>query len=122
MSIFKTIELSFKNKSYKIEPTNVMRCLAQIEDVISLQDLSNANRVPLVKLSQAYAIALRHAGASVTDEDVYESVFEDGGAAMVSAAVGGLLSMMIPPAKFQASIAAKKPRAATKNPRAKAKN
>jgi len=119
MSIFKTIELSFKNKSYKIEPTSVMRCLAQIEDVITLSDLSNAQRVPLVKLSQAYGIALRHAGANVTDEEVYEGVFEDGGAAMISGAVSGLLSMMIPPAKFQAVAAAKKPIA---KPKAKAKS
>lgn len=119
MSIFKTIELSFKNKSYKIEPTNVMRCLAQIEDVITLQDLSNANRIPLVKLSQAYGIALRHAGANVSDEDVYECVFEEGGSAMVSSAVAGLLSMMIPPAKFQAVASAKKP---ITKPKAKAKS
>lgn len=120
MSIFKSITLSFAGKNYLIPANNVMPCLAQIEDVVTLQDISNKNRVPIVKVSQAYGIALRYAGAEVTDEQIYESIFENGGAATISAAVSGLLAMMIPPTKFQESVAvstteAKKPRKTRRN-------
>lgn len=121
MSLFQNVQLSFKGSIFLILSTDVMRCLAQIEDVITLQDLSNPARVPMVKLSMAYGIALRFAGAQVTDEEVYEQVFEAGGAQIVSFAIQGLLALMIPPSKLQKSLpgksdtATKKPRRPTKN-------
>lgn len=104
MSIFQDVTLSFANKEYKIEANSIMRCLAQIEDVISLAELTNKTHVPMVKLSMAYGIALRYAGATVSDEDIYANVFEPGSAHVVQEAVSGLLLMMIPPAKYQNSV------------------
>ena len=120
MSIFKPVTLGFKGRNYTIKADNIMRCLAQVEEFITLNDLTNEHRVPLVKLSQAYCAALRYAGADVTDEEIYESVFEKAGVGLVARAVGGLLAMMIPPTKLQDSAGAsahvpKKPRAKRKN-------
>jgi hypothetical protein len=120
MSIFKPVTLSYAGKNYTVAATKLLPLLAQIEDVITLQDLTNVKGAPIVKLSQAYGLALRYAGADVSDEEIYESVFSKSGAGFVTAAVSGLLSMMIPPTKFQNAVSPSA--AALKKPKPKNKN
>lgn len=120
MSIFKPVTLGFAGKNYTIPANEIMECLALMEEVITLADLSNQKSVRVVRLSRAYGIALRYAGADVTDEEVYESVFTKTGVGFMASAVSGLLSMMIPPSKLQASVKAgtnqtKKPTPKNKN-------
>lgn len=112
MSVFKPVTLVYNAKHYLVKPNEVLPLLAQIESVISLIDLSDANRVPFAKVSMAYGIALRYAGARVSDDEIYQSLFSDGAASAAAAAVGGLLAMMIPPEELHTKLggdAAKKP-------------
>ncbi|MGE0366933.1 MAG: hypothetical protein AB7Q00_14495 [Phycisphaerales bacterium] len=103
MSRFDPIEVEWKKKKYKIEPNRVMKAIAIIEETVTLVELYGAlanNRIPLSRLSMAFAAVLRYAGADVKDEDVYASMF---GADQVvkqeniALAIIALLSMMQPP-------------------------
>lgn len=115
--IFKTVTLTWKGKTYEVAPDQVMRLIAQIEDVITLTELLNPRGRPLAKISMAYGAALRYAGAQVRDDEIYESMFTSGVSAEASAsAVSGLLSMMLPPSSVEAAASSKKaepPAAAT---------
>lgn len=97
--------LSWKGQEYEVSADRVMMLIAQIEDVITLPQLLNPNGRPLAKISMAYGVALRYAGAKVRDDEIYASMFTEGSAESASAAVNGLLSMMLPPA----SVAEKSP-------------
>lgn len=113
MSIFEEIRLSWGGKDYVIPPDQVMRVIAKVEDVITLSELHTSmagRKPPIGKLAQAFGITLRHAGASVTDEQVYAGMFE--GAAMrerLTAAVTVLLALMIPPQSIKAAGEGKDP-------------
>lgn len=107
MSIFKDVKLAWKGEIYTIKADSIMRLLAKLESEISLSDLSCANgKPPLAKISIAYALALSHAGASVTDEQVYAEMFGDGdvSAATMSGAITGLMFLMTPPDSYQPHI------------------
>lgn len=119
MSIFEPVSFGWKGKTYVVPATEVLRLIAAVEEVITLADLS-ASRPPMARLSSAFGIALRYAGATVADEEIYKTIFENGGASVVSSAVNSLISMMIPPSTLQDVVvgadksAPKKPRAASK--------
>lgn len=100
--IFEKIMLQWDGREYVIQPTDVMQCLAKIEDVVTLVELNNMaqkHTLPLAKLSQAFSIVLRHAGAEVSADEVYAGMFGGDGEMQkrAQAAVMTLLTMMIPP-------------------------
>ena len=107
MSLFEKIALSWQGREYSIPPDGVMQCIAKIEDVITLAQLHQAvvsQSMPLGKLSMAYGALLRHAGARVTDEDVYAGMFKGGD--MVKRAIEAihtLQMLMIPPEHLKAT-------------------
>jgi len=109
MSIFKPVVLSFDGQDYTVKPENVLRLIAQVEDVISIADLYGKQRTPLAKLCQAYGIALRYAGCNVTDDDLYAKIFQTGSAQFTTNAISGLLMMMVPPADLVSEQPKKKP-------------
>lgn len=110
MHLFEEVKLTWGGKEYTIPPDGMLRCIAEIEDVMTLGELANAQgkgRLPLAKLSTAFAIALRHAGASVTNEEVYAGMFEGGGVELrrrSMTAVFMLQAMMIPPESLRAPL------------------
>lgn len=101
MPIFEQITLSWGGKDYFIEPDNVMRAIAKVEDVITLVQIARCYEtrdIPLVKIAQAYAAVLRHAGARVEDDEVYNDLFQNGELQKRAwAAINTLQRMMIPP-------------------------
>ena len=102
MAIFEEVTLSWKGRDYKIPPDRVLRCIAVVEDVLPLGALAKSTfgEVKLARLAEAFAAALRYAGAPVTDEEVYSGMFEgEGGklAAQARAYVYALQALMIPP-------------------------
>src|SRR4051812_41911514 len=97
MSVFKTVVLQFAGVDYTVAPHEVLPLIAQIEAVITLGDLTNGARLPNAKISMAYGIALRYAGATIIDDEIYKSLFTQGAAEKMSAALSGLLVLMIPP-------------------------
>jgi hypothetical protein len=98
MSIFQDITFSHKDKDYKIKSNQVMRLIAMIEDVITLQELTTQPR--LSRLAEAYTVALNYAGADLSIDEVYASLFGDGGSARITEAVTNLVMMMLPPDSY----------------------
>lgn len=109
MGHFEPIPLEWSGKKYLIPADNVLRVIAQIEDVLTLGQLASAQshgRLPLAKIAIAFGIALRHAGAEVSDEDVYNGMFSAGGAELqrrALTAVFTLQAMMVPPEHLRAN-------------------
>jgi hypothetical protein len=107
MAIFEEVRFGWNGREYKIPPDQVMRLLAQIEDVVTMGDLyrySVSGRPPLAKLATAYGLALRYAGANVSDEEIYVGMFKSKGKELqttVVRAIQALLSLMVPPAALQ---------------------
>jgi hypothetical protein len=101
MAIFEDVTLTWKGIDYVIEAKNVMMLLDKLEDHIVLADLQDRDRVPIARVSMAYAEALRFAGAKVAAEEVYQSVFSGDASETIYGAVAGLMVMMIPPEHFR---------------------
>lgn len=113
MPIFEEVRLSWGGKDYVIPPNDILRAIAKVEEVMTLGDLGNAQgqgRIPYAKLASAFGVLLRHAGATVTDEDVYNDIFKGGPKEMAKASlacIGTLMSLMIPPEHLRAKPAKK---------------
>lgn len=99
--IFQKVTLSWKGQQFEVAADRVMMLIAQIEDVITLPELSNPRGRPLAKISMAYGAALRFAGAKVRDDEIYASMFAEGSAEASTIAVSGLLQMMLPPSTVE---------------------
>jgi hypothetical protein len=100
------VTFSWKGAEYKVEAREVLPLIAKVEEIITLGELadaSNTGKVPLAKLSKAFGVALRYAGAKVTDEEMYVGMFENASAGMAAArsAIMALIGMMIPPEYLQ---------------------
>ena len=98
MSVFQDITFSHKGKDYKIKSNQVMKLIAMIEDVITLQELTTQPR--LSRLAEAYTVALNYAGAELSIDEVYASLFGDGGQERISASITNLVMMMLPPDSY----------------------
>lgn len=113
--------MTWDGRKYAIPADRMMMTIARVEDIITMGELSayfTTGRLPLAKLSQAFGIVLRTAGANVDDDQVYEGMFRAGGKEVQRRAVeaiGMLMQLMIPPAHLRAqedaSASAKKPEA-----------
>jgi hypothetical protein len=101
MSVFQDVTLTWKGSDYTVPANQVMRLIAKVEDIITLQDLSKEGGPKLSRLSEAYMMALSVAGCKVQHDEVYAAMFGDGGADAISASVNGLLMMMLPPESYQ---------------------
>lgn len=99
MAIFEDISLTFGGDEFTIKGNQVMKLIAQIEDVISLQELTSQPK--LSKLAEAYALAINYAGGKVMIDDVYASLFGDGGSENIQSSITNLIMMMIPPSNYQ---------------------
>ena len=107
MSRFQPIDLVWNGKTYTIPANRMLGAIARIEEHLTLSELADQQgggksvrvRVPLVKLSMAFAAVLEYAGAKGVDaEEVYCSIFEGGDTAGVAqTSVMALLQMMAPP-------------------------
>lgn len=101
MSIFEEVGLTWQGKEYTVPADKVMGLVEVVEDIITIEELSGRG-IKRAKVARAFAAALRYAGAGKIDhQDVYNQLF--GADAMISttAAVNGLLSLMIPPEHLQ---------------------
>lgn len=103
MTAFNPITLQWDGTKHEIAPFRVMGAIACIEETITLVELYDAmakKRPPLSRIARAYSDVLNYAGAKVSPEEVYASMF--GGAVInqetVVTAIATLLAMMQPPA------------------------
>jgi hypothetical protein len=104
MSIFAEVKLKWGEREYTIAPDDMLRCIAKVEDVITLAELhafQQREALPYAKLAMAFAIMLQHAGAQVTEMDVYDAMFRNEPGTdrreLAMRAVRQLLVLMIPP-------------------------
>lgn len=109
---FEDVTLSWQGQSYTVPANQQMRLIAKIEDALSadsgrqaLSILFQREGPPYSRLAAAYGAALRHAGAKVTDDEVYLSIQSDLASktraektVMIQGAIVGLLSIISPPA------------------------
>ncbi|NIQ01592.1 MAG: hypothetical protein GWM98_15405 [Nitrospinaceae bacterium] len=99
-SVFKPVTLEWEGTEYEIPADRIMGLIVRLEDIVSFRDLDQKNVKP-GKISAAYAEALRYAGATVTDEEVYEQMFLGATTGQLYGAIAGLFSIMIPPSHLQ---------------------
>ena len=103
MAIFDDIKLEWEGVNYKLSGDgNFMKALAAVEDHLTLPELYDAQqsgKMPLAKLSNAYAVLLRHAGAvRISEADVYAGMWKDGETvAKITEALTKLMLLMTPP-------------------------
>lgn len=99
MRAFDDVPLEWSGKTYVIPSNAVLRTIAAIEDVVTLDELQGFARrgtAPMAKLAMAWGSVLRHGGARVTDDEVYEGMFSGETLKQSAAATTALLYMMIP--------------------------
>jgi len=88
--------MTWKGKNYVIPPSRVLRAIARVEDIVTMQQLTASPSIPFAKLSMAYTSLLRFAGASVEEEEVYEVLWDRTEGGNASVMVNTLLQMMLP--------------------------
>lgn len=101
--VFEPVVMTWKGVEYEIAPDRVMMLIAKIEDILTLSEIfayQSRGAAPMGKLSMAYGVALRYAGAKVRDDEVYQGMFAEGGSS-AGTAINALLSMMLPPTELQ---------------------
>lgn len=109
MAFFEEVQLSWKGKSYAIAADNVLMAIAKIEDVLTLGELATCmanRRLPLAKLAAAFGILLRHAGAEVSNDEVYSGMFAEAGRHLQQQAFAAALTLhklMVPPEHLRAA-------------------
>jgi len=107
MPIFEEVTFKWRDQEYKIPPERVLKCIAAVESAgVTLGHLlyhGSIASMPIATLSGGLGVALRFAGAKVTDEEVYDDLFADrdklreqGMMVMVM-----LQALMIPPARLK---------------------
>lgn len=107
MSMFADIKLGWQGKTYAIPARQAMQAIATVEEVITLQELTEYARrgtAPVARLSNAYARVLEFAGCKVDATEVYAAMFQGGESDAVLKSINTLLMMMIPP-KVRAALA-----------------
>ena len=117
MQGFDDVTLSWRGASFVVPANRQMMLIAKIEDALSgdsgqqaLSVLFRREGPPYSRLAAAFGAALRHAGASVTDEEVYLSIQTDLIAkskaeqtAAIQSCIISLLSIISPPAVASAN-------------------
>jgi hypothetical protein len=81
---FEDVTITWRGTDYTIPAKGQMMLIAKLEDALSgdtgqqaLSVLFRKEGPPYSRLAAAFGAALRHAGASVTDEDIYLSMQAD---------------------------------------------
>ena len=109
--IFEPVKLgTWKGQEYTIPAEEVVRCIAKVEQAVSIFDLMAmraSGRLRPMQLCQGLGAALRHAGAAVTDEELYDELFKGRERAKdfvlrAWALLSSLEEMMIPPEHLRA--------------------
>jgi hypothetical protein len=110
MKGFDDVAFTWRDQTYIVPANRQMMLIAKVEDALSAGSGKQAIGIllqpegpPYSRLAAAFGAALRHAGALVTDEEIYLEVmgdFAEGNAdasAKVQAAVLSILSVIAPP-------------------------
>lgn len=111
MKGFEDVTLTWAGKSYTVPAEKQLGLIARIEDALSGESGEQAISIlwrkegpPHSRMASAFGAALRYAGATVTDEEVYLSIHQDIAsqapeqvAVKVNTMILALLSIISPP-------------------------
>jgi hypothetical protein len=104
MAIFQEIRLFWEDDEFIIPPDRVLGAVAEIEEIVTLPDLllMMGGKMTMARLSRAYGVLLRYAGAKLSDEQVYGGLVKRGETfEQMQIACIALLGVMIPPASLR---------------------
>lgn len=94
-------EFEWKNEKHIVPANHVMKLIAKVEDVITVDELLKAlsgKQVPFAKLAMAFGTVLRHVSIRVSDEEIYNALFENQiNVPYIQQLLFGLVSLMLPP-------------------------
>lgn len=81
MAGFDDVTMSWDGKTYTVPADRVMRLVAKVEDVLIGDSGESAldvlmNKRPTARISEAFEVALRYAGAPVAPGEVYLSIMQ----------------------------------------------
>ena len=107
---FEDVTLGWDGKEYTIPASQQLMLIAKLEDVLggasgrqAVEVLTQASGPSYAVLSMAYGTALRHAGAQVTDDEIYLGIIEgftsgrSDMAEVVQKAILNMLAIIAPP-------------------------
>lgn len=116
MSVFSEISFTWNNEKIVIPAKKVFGLIAEIENYITLSELTDPRRVRFSALAQAWAAALNYAGYSNTSaEEVYKTLFSGEDAKEnIRTAITTLQLMMVPPSEIIEKTGIKKKTETTK--------
>ena len=104
MAVFESQSLEWKGKTYVIPSNRMLGAVAEIEEHITVNEMvvSAFGRPSMVKISRAFGGLLRYAGCKVSDDEIYESIFDPQANHIerIQAALATLLMIMTPPANL----------------------
>ncbi len=101
-SVFKPVELDWKDQKYVIQANKVFGAIAAIEEQITFMKLVNQMQdgtPPLVSIAKAFSAVLKYVNAPECEpENVYAAMFEGGDTQQrMMDSINTLLVMMVPP-------------------------
>lgn len=99
------VTLTWKGVDYRVDARDVLEMIGKIEEQVTLGEVHLYAREPIKtqfkRVAAGFAVALRHAGAKVKNEEVYEGMFKADDKSRVAIALMALLQMMVPPEALQ---------------------
>jgi hypothetical protein len=79
MAIFQPIVFGWCGQDYTVPADRALGLVAEIEEVVTLFEIATMQVKPNTsKLARAFGAALRYAGAKVSDDEVYQGLFQPG--------------------------------------------
>jgi hypothetical protein len=93
----RAVEMKWRGKAYTIPANKAFDAGEQVEDVVTLGEISSwGANIKTRKLSKAYGVLLRYAGAKVADVTVLEEITSTGsGLADAGQAVKALVDVIL---------------------------
>lgn len=131
MKGFEPVTLSWGDETYTVPAEGQLLLIGAIEDALSGKSgqqavavLMNPGGPPYTRLAAAYGAALRYAGATVSDDEIYLSIMGDFAnqskdvAVKIQSAILALLAIIAPPIALSLSAqeVSKKKRPTAKKP------
>jgi len=95
----KDVTFVWKRTEYRVEAREVLPLIAKVEEIVTLGELideSQSGKIRLARLAKAYGEALRYAGATLTDDEVYEGMFASKDRTVIVLAMRTLTALMFP--------------------------
>jgi hypothetical protein len=102
MSLFESQTLMWKGETYVIPSNRMLGAIATIEEHLTVNEMVVAafGRPSMVKIARAFGALLRYAGCKVSDDEVYQSIFDPQAnhVERIQEALAVFLMIMTPPA------------------------